>query len=75
MVFLTLWTWEISKLPGQSVEVKCVSHFPLTLSYFSNSFLSSVEAFRPIGETLIIPRLNSMNVPLGFSSIHGSNVV
>lgn len=35
-----------------------------TLSYFSNSSLSSWLQFRPIGETLSIPFLNSINVPL-----------
>jgi hypothetical protein len=43
-----------------------------TRSYFSKSFRSSVEAFRPIGETLTMPRRNSMNVPLVISSGGGA---
>lgn len=62
-----LWIWNIMK-----VRMHKQRHFnntswvseSHTLSYFSNSSLSSWLQLRPIGETLIIPLRNSMNVPL-----------
>ena len=36
----------------------------VTLSYFSNSSLSSWLQFRPIGDTFSMPLRNSINVPL-----------
>lgn len=52
---------ELNKL---TIQLFYFGHQYLTLSYLSNSSLSSWLQFRPIGDTLIIPLRNSINVPL-----------
>lgn len=46
------------------VLFKLISFFVSIIEYFDNMSLKMYEQFLPIGLTLIIPFLNSMNVPL-----------
>ena len=55
---------DLGRVVSEAWCLELAVEFLLTLSYFSNSSRSSFEQFLPMGEMLIMPFRNSINVPL-----------